>query len=70
MRVVGDVDAVRRVTFKVGRRMLGRDAAAPFRHTIGRRALRRWRGRILRAIVEVTRGPDSRVKRRLTLRCG
>jgi hypothetical protein len=68
VRLVGDTDAVRRVTFKVGGRVIARDRVAPFRRTIGRRALARWHGRALRAVVHLARGPAARLERSVTLR--
>ena len=47
----GDVDAVRRVTFRLGRRWTRRDALPPFARVVPRRVLARTRARRLRASV-------------------
>jgi DNA-binding beta-propeller fold protein YncE len=60
LRLRGDVDAVRRVTFRAGGRILARDAGAPFAHTIGRRTLSRMKARRARAVAVLTRGPSPR----------
>jgi DNA-binding beta-propeller fold protein YncE len=70
VRLVGETDAVRRVAFKIGGRVIGRDRAAPFGRTLRPRALSRWSGRRLSVIAEVTRGPTARLKRSVALpRC-
>jgi pimeloyl-ACP methyl ester carboxylesterase len=51
--LAGDVDAVRSVDFKLGRRLAGREERPPFAFTLGRRAVRRARGSRLRAVVSL-----------------
>lgn len=57
----GDVDRVRDVSFKLGRRLIARDTAAPFRRALPRRALRATRARRLRAIAYLADGRPVRV---------
>ena len=57
----GDVDRVRNVRFKFGRRQIALDTAAPFRRVLPRRALRRTRARQLRAVVYLRTGRPVRV---------
>ena len=52
VRVSGDTRQVRRVSFKLGRRLVFRDGQAPFAGTIGRRTLERTGARRLRAVAE------------------
>lgn len=47
----GDVDRVREVSFKFGKRRIALDRTPPFRRTLPRRALRRTRATRLRAVV-------------------
>jgi hypothetical protein len=69
--VSGDVEAVRDVAIKIGRRLVARDAAAPFARVLSRRVLRRaGRGR-LRAVVALQAGAPERVTlTRARPRCG
>ena len=68
LRLTGETDAVRRLDLKVGARTIASDARAPFVRTIGRATQRRLRGRTVRALAEVTRGPAARLKRTAVLR--
>ncbi|HEX2233366.1 MAG TPA: hypothetical protein VHG69_08380 [Thermoleophilaceae bacterium] len=71
VRLGGETEAVRRVGFRIGRRLIGRDRKPPFARTIGPRALARFEGRRLRAVASVSRGPGLRLVRTATLRrCG
>jgi hypothetical protein len=60
--VAGDVEAVREVAIKVGRRLVARDGAPPFARVLAVRVLRRAgpRGR-LRAVVALQAGAPQRV---------
>ena len=67
----GDVDRVRDVTFKFGRRLIARDTAAPFRRLLSRRALRATRARRLRAVAYLSNGrPFRMILGRSLPRCG
>lgn len=67
----GDVDRVRDVSFKVGRRLVARDTAAPFRRLLPRRALRTRRVQRLRAVASLRDGgPPRTVLSRTLPRCG
>jgi DNA-binding beta-propeller fold protein YncE len=68
LRLTGETDAVTRLDLKVGGRTLASDARTPFVRTLGRRTQRRLRGRTVRAIATVSRGPAARVKRTTTVR--
>jgi hypothetical protein len=59
--VRGDVDQLRDVSFKFGRRLIARDTAAPFRRTLPRRALRATRAKRLRAVAYVRDGRPLRM---------
>jgi hypothetical protein len=48
--LTGDVDRLRDVSFKFGRRLVARDTGAPFRRVIGSRIVRRTRARRVRAV--------------------
>ena len=61
VRLLGDVDRVRDVSFKFGRRLIARDTAAPFRKRLPRRALRRTKARRLRAVAYLHGGDPVRV---------
>jgi triacylglycerol lipase len=58
--LTGDVDAVRRVDFKLGRRLVHRDDAAPFAATVAATTPRRARARRLRAIAILDSPPGER----------
>ena len=67
----GDVDRVRDVNFKFGKRLIARDTSAPFRRLLPRRPLRLTRARRLRAVAYVRDGRPFRMILRRTLpRCG
>ena len=66
--LAGDVDAVRRVGFRIGRRRVGRDALPPFRRAVPRGVLERTRARRVRAVA-VFEDRRTRLWRRLP-RCG
>ena len=68
IRLLGDLDAVRRATFRAGRRVLRRDSAPPYTHTMFRRALERSRARRLRATLAL--GERRRTLNRRLPRCG
>ena len=71
--VTGDTGAVRDVQFKIGKRLVARDAAGPaFRRTLARSVVRRARrGQRLRAVVSLRRGEARRrVLARSLPRCG
>ncbi len=57
----GDVDRVRDVNFKFGKRRIARDTRAPFRKLLPRRALRRTNARRLRAVAYIHGGQPFRV---------
>jgi triacylglycerol lipase len=59
--LAGDVQAVRAVDFKLGRRLVRRDARAPFAGTLGARVVRRNRRSRLRAVVELDGPAPTRV---------
>jgi sugar lactone lactonase YvrE len=68
--LTGEVARLREVRFKLGKRVVARDAAAPFRRTIPARTMRRTKARRLRAIAQVVAGSPSRVTVSRTLpRC-
>lgn len=54
--LAGDASAVRRVEFRIGSRVMARDARAPFARVLSRRALRRTGGTRLRAVATTTAG--------------
>jgi pimeloyl-ACP methyl ester carboxylesterase len=58
--LAGDVDAVRRVDFKLGRRLVHRDDTAPFAATLAAAAPRQARSRRLRAIAILNAPPGER----------
>ena len=62
--IVGDIDAVRKVTFRLGKRRVGRDALPPFARLVRRRALERTHARRVRAAVSFDEG-TVRLSRRL-----
>jgi hypothetical protein len=67
----GDLDRVRDVSFKFGRRLIARDTAAPFRRLLPRRALRATRARRLRAVAYLRDGrPFRMILGRSLPRCG
>jgi hypothetical protein len=69
--LTGDVDRLRDVRFKFGRRLVARDAEAPFRRTIPARTVRTTKARRLRAVAYVLDRPPSHVTLSRTLpRCG
>jgi hypothetical protein len=57
----GDVERVRDVSFKFGKRLVARDTAAPFRRVVPRRRLRATRARRLRAVAYLRTGRPVRV---------
>ena len=57
----GDVDRVRDVNFKFGKRLIARETSAPFRRTLSRRARRSTKARRLRAVAYVRGGRPFRV---------
>jgi DNA-binding beta-propeller fold protein YncE len=63
VRLDGEVDAVREVAFTAGDRLLARDRHAPFVKTLRRSTLRELRGRRLRAVADVSRGPAARAEK-------
>lgn len=67
VRLVGDVEAVRRVAYSVGRRRVGSASEAPFGRILPRRVVAAARGR-LHASVEFERGRTALV--RPMTRCG
>ena len=67
LRLAGDVEAVRRVRYRVGRRRVGTSAKAPFERMVPRRVLARARGRV-RADVELAHGRTALT--RTISRCG
>ena len=68
-RVTGDTDDVRRINFKLDRRLARSDSTAPFARTIGRHRLSRTRARRLRAVVYAGAGRPTVLSRTLP-RCG
>ena len=69
-RVIGgSTEDVRRVDFKLNRRLIQRDTSEPFARTISRRTLRRTRARRLRAVVYDGTGRPTVLSRSLP-RCG
>jgi triacylglycerol lipase len=69
--LAGDVEAVRGVQFKLGRRLLRRDVSVPFAGTIAARVAGHRRRSRLRAIVELDSSPPTRAILSRTLpRCG
>ena len=68
-RVTGDTDDVRRINFKLDKRLARSDSTAPFARTIGRRKLSRTRARRLRAVVYAGAGRPAVLSRTLP-RCG
>lgn len=69
--LAGDLQAVRAVDFKLGRRLVRRDASAPFAGTLAARRVRSGRRSRLRAIVELDGAPRTRViVSRVLPRCG
>jgi triacylglycerol lipase len=71
VRLLGDVDAVRDVNFKLGRRLVARDVRPPFVRVVGRRALRRTEQTRLRAVAYLRDGDPFRViVARALPRCG
>ena len=71
VRLDGDLDAVRRVTFRFGGRVVGRDSAAPFQRVVGRRTLGRTRARRLHVTGELLDEAAGDLTRTRTLpRCG
>ena len=61
VRLAGDTDRVRRVTFRIGA-VAARDSAAPFTRTFSRRTASRRSGRRIRAISELNGGLPARLK--------
>jgi len=59
--LAGDVDAVRDVDFKLGRRLVRRDVSEPFAGTVGARVLKRARRVPLRAVTYVDWPSSARV---------
>lgn len=71
MDLVGDVGAVRDVSFKLGRRLVRRDTRARFRQVLDRRTLARTDARRLRAVAYVRDGTPARtILSRSLPRCG
>jgi type 1 glutamine amidotransferase len=71
MRLTGDGGNVRRVQFKLGKRLVRSDGSAPFAGTLSSRTLRRTRARSLRALAQLEDGSVRRVVVTRTLpRCG
>jgi triacylglycerol lipase len=58
--LTGDIDAVRQVDFKLGRRLVHRDDAAPFAATVAATTPRHARARRLRAIAILSSPPGER----------
>jgi YVTN family beta-propeller protein len=67
VRLTGDTERVRRVSFRIGA-VRAEDSAAPFARTLGRRTLRSRSGRRIRAIAELNGGLPARVKRSTVFR--
>ena len=71
MNVVGDEEAVRDVNFKVDKRLVRRDEAAPFEQVLDRRTLARTRATRLRAVVYLAGpGTERAILERPLPRCG
>jgi hypothetical protein len=69
--LTGEVDRLREVRFKFGKRLVARDAEAPFRRIIPARTVRTTKARRLRTVAYVLDRPSSRVTISRTLpRCG
>jgi DNA-binding beta-propeller fold protein YncE len=62
VRLTGETDRVRSVSFRIGA-LRAADARAPFARTLSRAAVARRRGRRVRAVAELTGGVPARVKR-------
>jgi ABC-2 type transport system ATP-binding protein len=71
VRLAGQVEQVRAVSFRFDRRVVARDTRAAFGRTLSRRTLRSTRARRLRALVTVRDGDPPRMVLARTLpRCG
>ena len=61
--------AVRRVDFRLGRRLVARDRTRPFRTTLARRTLQNTRGRHVRAVIFASGGGPASMLRRTRPSC-
>jgi hypothetical protein len=69
--LAGQVEQVRSVSFRFGRRVVGRDTRGAFGRTLGRRTVRGTNARRLRAVVTLRDGDPPRMVLARTLpRCG
>jgi hypothetical protein len=65
-----EAEYVRRVDFKLGRRLVASDPGPRFERPLSRRSLRAPRAREVRAVAELTAGPARVVLARSLPRCG